>query len=65
MTTMENYEDIVITDVKKYQSLAEEQRKERQDDLAAIGVINVYSQIYILDSDLRKLGIAYERIISV
>ena len=65
MTTMENYEDIIITDVKKYQSLAEEQRKERQDDLEAIGVINVYSQIYILDSDLRKLGIAYERIISV
>lgn len=65
MTTMENYEDIIMTDVKKYQSLAEEQRKERQDDLEAIGVINVYSQIYILDSDLRKLGIAYERIISV
>ena len=65
MITMENYEDIVITDVKKYQSLAEEQRKERQDDLEAIGVINVYSQIYILDSDLRKLGIAYEQIISV
>ena len=63
MTTMENYEDIIMTDVKKYQSLAEEQRKERQDDLEAIGVINVYSQIYILDSDLRKLGIAYERII--
>ena len=62
MTTMENYEDIIITDVKKYQSLAEEQRKERQDDLEAIGVINVYSQIYILDSDLRKLGIVYERI---
>ena len=59
---MENYEDIVITDVKKYQSLAEAQRKERQDDLEAIGVINVYSQIYILDSDLRKLGIVYERI---
>ena len=63
MTTMENYEDIIMTDVKRYQSLAEEQRKERQDDLEAIGVINVYSQIYILDSDLRKLGIAYERII--
>ena len=62
MTTMENYEDIIMTDVEKYQSLAEEQRKERQDDLEAIGVINVYSQIYILDSDLRKLGIAYERI---
>ena len=59
---MENYEDIIMTDVEKYQSLAEEQRKERQDDLEAIGVINVYSQIYILDSDLRKLGIAYERI---
>ena len=62
MTTMENYEDIIMTDVERYQSLAEEQRKERQDDLEAIGVINVYSQIYILDSDLRKLGIVYERI---
>ena len=60
---MENYEDIIMTDVKRYQSLAEEQRKERRDDLDAIGVINVYSQLYILDSDLRKLGIAYERII--
>ena len=59
---MENYEDIIMTDVEKYQSLAEEQRKERQNDLDAIGVINVYSQIYILDSDLRKLGIVYERI---
>ena len=59
---MENYEDIIMTDVKRYQSLAEEQRKERRDDLDAIGVINVYSQLYILDSDLRKLGIAYERI---
>ena len=38
-------------------------RKEKQDDIAAIGAINVYSQLYILDSDLRKLGIAYERII--
>lgn len=59
---MENYEDIIMTDVKKYQSLAEEQRKERQDDLEVIGVINVYSQIYILDSDLRKLGIPYKQI---
>ena len=62
MTTMENYEDIIMTNVEKYQSLAEEQRKERQNDLDAIGVINVYSQIYILDSDLRKLGSVYERI---
>ena len=59
---MENYEDIIMTNVEKYQSLAEEQRKERQNDLDAIGVINVYSQIYILDSDLRKLVIVYERI---
>ena len=60
---MENYEDIIMTDVKRYQSLAEEQRKARRDALDAIGVINVYSQLFILDSDLRKLGIAYERII--
>ena len=60
---MENYEDIIMTDVEKYQSLAEEQRKERQNDLDAIGVINVYSQLFILDSDLKNLGIAYERII--
>lgn len=59
---MENYEDIVITDVKKYREINEEKRKERRDDLDAIGVINVYSQLFILDSDLRKLGIAYERI---
>ena len=63
MTTMENYEDIIMTDVKKYREINEEKRKERRDDLDAIGVINVYSQLYILDSDLRKLGIAYERII--
>ena len=60
---MENYEDIVMTDVERYREINEEKRKERQDDLEAIGVINVYSQLYILDSDLRKLGIAYERII--
>lgn len=59
---MENYEDIIISDVERYKALAEEQRKERQDDLEAIGVINVYSQVYIIDSDLRKLGIQYERI---
>ena len=63
MTTMENYEDIIMTDVKRYREINEEKRKERRDDLDAIGVINVYSQLYILDSDLRKLGIAYERII--
>ena len=56
MITMENYEDIIMT-------ANEEKKKERRDDLDAIGVINVYSQLYILDSDLRKLGIAYERII--
>ena len=63
MTTMENYEDIIMTDVERYIEINEEKRKERRDDLDAIGVINVYSQLYILDSDLRKLGIAYERII--
>ena len=62
MTTMENYEDIIMTDVKKYREINEEKKKERRDDLDAIGVINVYSQLFILDSDLRKLGIAYERI---
>ena len=63
MTTMEKYEDIIMTDVERYREINEEKRKERRDDLDAIGVINVYSQLYILDSDLRKLGIAYERII--
>ena len=63
MTTMENYEDIIMTDVERYREINEEKRKERRDDLDAIGVINVYSQLYILDSDLRKLGITYERII--
>ena len=63
MTTMGNYEDIIMTDVERYREINEEKRKERRDDLDAIGVINVYSQLYILDSDLRKLGIAYERII--
>ena len=62
MTTMENYEDIIMTDVKRYREINEEKRKERRDDLDAIGVINVYSQLFILDSDLRKLGIDYERI---
>ena len=62
MTTMENYEDIIMTDVERYREINEEKRKERRDDLDTIGVINVYSQLYILDSDLRKLGIAYERI---
>ena len=60
---MENYEDIVITEVERFREINEEKRKEQLDDLDAIGVINVYSQLYILDSDLRKLGIAYERII--
>ena len=60
---MENYEDIIMTDVKRYREINEEKKKERRDDLDTIGVINVYSQLYILDSDLRKLGIAYERII--
>ena len=63
MTTMENYEDIIMTDVERYRENNEEKKKERRDDLDAIGVINVYSQLFILDSDLRKLGIAYERII--
>lgn len=57
---MKNYEDIIMTDVERYREINEEKRKERRDDLDAIGVINVYSQLYILDSDLRKLGIAYE-----
>ena len=60
---MENYEDIIMTDVERYREINEEKKKERRDDLDAIGVINVYSHLYILDSDLRKLGIAYERII--
>ena len=60
---MENYEDNIMTDVERYREINEEKKKERRDDLDAIGVINVYSQLYILDSDLRKLGIAYERII--
>ena len=59
---MEKYEDIVITEVERFREINEEKRKEQLDDLDAIGVINVYSQLYILDSDLRKLGIAYERI---
>ena len=59
---MEKYEDIIMTDVERYREINEEKRKERQDDLEAIGVINVYSQLFILDSDLRKLGIDYERI---
>lgn len=59
---MENYEDIVITEIERFREINEEKRKEQLDDLDAIGVINVYSQLYILDSDLRKLGIAYERI---
>ena len=59
---MENYEDIIMTDVERYREINEEKKKERRDDLDVIGVINVYSQLYILDSDLRKLGIAYERI---
>ena len=63
MAIMENYEDIIMTDVERYIEINEEKKKERRDDLDAIGVINVYSQLYILDSDLRKLGIAYERII--
>ena len=63
MTTMENYEDIIMTDVERYREINEEKKKERRDDLDAIGVINVYSQLFILDSDLRKLGIAYKRII--
>ena len=62
MTTMENYEDIIMTDAERHREINEEKRKERQNDLDSIGVINVYSQIYILDSDLRKLGIVYERI---
>ena len=62
MTTMENHEDIIMTDVERYREINEEKKKEQRDDLDAIGVINVYSQLYILDSDLRKLGIAYERI---
>ena len=62
MTTMENYEDIIMTDVERYREINEEKKKERRDDLDAIGVINVYPQLFILDSDLRKLGIAYERI---
>ena len=62
MTTMENYEDIIMTDVERYREINEEKKKERRDDLDTIGVINVYSQLFILDSDLRKLGIAYERI---
>ena len=62
MTAMENYEDIVITEAERFREINEEKRKERRDDLDAIGVINVYSQLFILDSDLRKLGIAYERI---
>ena len=41
---------------------SEEQRKEQQDVLEGIGTINVYSQLFILDSDLIKLGISYERI---
>ena len=59
---MENYEDIIMTDAERHREINEEKRKERQNDLDSIGVINVYSQIYILDSDLRKLGIVYERI---
>ena len=60
---MKKYEDIIMTDDERYREINEEKKKERRDDLDAIGVINVYSQLYILDSDLRKLGIAYERII--
>ena len=59
---MENYEDIIMTDAERHREINEEKRKECQNDLDSIGVINVYSQIYILDSDLRKLGIVYERI---
>ena len=59
---MENYEDIIMSDVERYREINEEKRRGTQDDLEAIGIINVYSQIYILDSDLRKLGIQYERI---
>ena len=58
---MENYEDI-MSDVERYREINEEKRRKNQDDLEAIGVINVYSQVYIIDSDLRKLGIQYERI---
>ena len=42
MTTMENYEDIIMTDIERYREINEEKKKERRDDLDAIGVINVY-----------------------
>lgn len=57
-----SYEDIIMRDVEKYKELAEVQYKECQEELEATGSINVYSQIYLLEADLRKLGIYYERI---
>ena len=39
---MENYEDIIMTDIERYREINEEKKKERRDDLDAIGVINVY-----------------------
>ena len=38
---MENYEDIIMTDVKRYREINEEKKKERRDDLDGMGVINV------------------------
>ena len=60
------YEERISHDVEKYHECNDELHKEYQNEIdilcESFGIINVYSQIFILDTDIRKTGIKYERI---
>lgn len=57
MNDTDRYASYTIKEVEK-----REETLEFEKELKQLGTINLYSQIYILDSDLRKLGITYEQI---
>ena len=55
------YDEKIIYETEKFY----EQTQELHEDNSiceAFGVMNVYSQLYILDTDIRRAGINYEKI---
>lgn len=63
MYTIDQYTNNIIKEVEQREDAFEFGREMRQQGISDIlGTINLYAQVYITDSDLKSLGIKYEKI---
>lgn len=63
MNDTDRYASYTIKEVEKRKETLEFEKELKQQGISDIlGTINLYSQLYILDSDLKSLGINYEKL---